>query len=193
MIRRPSICLPGHCPSHCGLRVVCTELYAYSIPKSKLLLHAHFNTVHYTLTQCSQFLLTRVLLRRHLPCLKVCMSFLCCLEPCGLEDFDDFSAQTASLCQTRQIQKPPTGHAEDLQDLRLKKMSSVFEGISAGKIFVRSRYSLRPSNIEPVWVYRTHSPERSSRKRRLLIESQQLAPEHDSPEPALCEMQVWVL
>ena len=109
--------------------------------------------MHDTLTKSSQFLTPRVLLRHHLPCFKA-MSFLCCLEPCGLEDFHDFSAQSDSLCQARQIQKPPTGHVEDLQDLRLNKMSSVFEGTSAGKILLRSRYSLR-SNIE---VHRTRCP-----------------------------------
>ena len=69
------------------------------------------------------------------------------LEQWGLEEVDaSLPAETA-----RRIQKPPTGH---LEGVRLaNRMLSVFEGFgSAGKICVRSRYSLRPSKIDPVLV-----------------------------------------
>ena len=140
----------GSLPKHWGLQVsapssmlaTCQSLNCYFTP--------HFKAVHDTLTKSSQFLTPRVLSRHHLPCFKACMSFHCCLEPCGLEDFHDFSAQSDSLCQARRIQKPPTGHMEDLPSNR---MSSVFEGRgSAGRKWVRSRYSFRPSNIDPVGV-----------------------------------------
>ena len=86
----------GSLTKHWGLQVsapsskpaTCQSLNCYHTP--------HFKAVHDTCTKSSQFVSPRVLWRHHLPCFKTCMSFLCCLEPCGLEDFDDFSPR---MCQ----------------------------------------------------------------------------------------------